>query len=122
VITPLKVNTMIQDILNRLRQGQYVTYYDLKNVIKNIEPLDRLQLELKLKQRKLELLLEFAKAETGRTPIYNQAEVMRKSLYLLTGNACYNMDGDQYISEEGRILSKKQQNKYYQLLVNAIAN
>jgi len=112
----------IKEIISRLRQGQYITYYDLKNVIKEIEPLDRLQLELKLKQRKLELLLEFAKAETGRTQIYNQAEIMRKSLYLLTGNACYNMDGDQYISEEGRILSKKQQNSYYQQLAKAIAN
>ena len=113
---------MIDTILNRLKQGQYVTFFDLKSAIVDIEPLDRLQLEMKLKQRKLELLLEFAKAETGRTPIYKQADVMRKSLYLLTGNACYNMDGDQYISEDGRILSKSQQNKYYQLLVNSIAN
>ena len=113
----MKVDT----ILDRLKKGYYITYNDVKSVIDDIEPLDRLQLEMKLKQRKLELLLDFAQAKTGREPIYQQAEVMRRSLYIVTGNSCYNMDGDKYISEEGRIKSKAQQKKYYQLLINSIA-
>ena len=112
----------IDTILDRLKKGYYITYNDVKSVIDDIQPLERLQLEMKLKQRKLELLLDFAKAKTGREPIYQQAEVMRRSLYLLTGNSCYNMDGDKFISEEGRVISKEQQKKYYKSLINSIAS
>jgi hypothetical protein len=102
-------------LLSNLRDGIRVSYRDIKGCVATLSTVERLHLEMRLQQRRFELLLSFAK-DTGSDALYSEADAMRKGLFLLTGATRYNIDGDRYIDGEGRNLSYKQQT-YYQTIL-----